>query len=120
MHGGVRENQGMETTERHVAIVAYKPKPGCEKHLLQLAYEHVPLLREHGFVTDFPASILQAADGTLLEIFEWTEGGLGRAQFDPRMDQMWFRYAEVSNTIALNSLAEAATMSAAFKLVAVL
>jgi hypothetical protein len=115
-----RDNFAMQVSSagRRVVIAAYKPKPGCEKQLLQLTREHVPMLRDFGFATQFPALILSTADGTLIEIFEWEEGGIPRAHSDPRVAKLWFRYAELCSYIPLKSLSEAGQMFAEFMPVA--
>jgi hypothetical protein len=97
-----------------VVVVAYRPKPGREDDLLQLTREHVPLLRAEGLVTDRPFIACQAKDGTVVEIFEWVEGGVQRAHSSPVVQKLWERYAEVCDYVPLNQLPEAADMFAAF------
>jgi hypothetical protein len=89
-----------------LSIVAYKPKPGKEADLLALTLEHVPLLRDLGMATDRPHVIATAGDGTVVEVFEWTEGGLDTAHQHPAIHALWARYSEVCDYVPLNTLAE--------------
>ena len=52
-------------------IVAYRPKPGKEKELLDLVRSRVPTLRKEGLVTDRVPTIVRAKDGTIIEVSEW-------------------------------------------------
>jgi quinol monooxygenase YgiN len=54
-----------------VVIVAYKPKPGKAEALKELTKTHVPRLLKEGLVTDRAPIIVEATDGTIIEIFEW-------------------------------------------------
>jgi len=106
-------NAAAQTTPKLV-IVAYKPKPGCEAALLRLTREHVPILRREGLATDHPVTICRAADGTLLEVFEWAPGGIERAHSNPVVNGLWHDYAAVCTYVPLNTLAESAEMFATF------
>lgn len=102
-------------SERQIVIVAYKPKPGKEEELLQLTREHVPLLREEELATDRSAIACQAADGTVVEVFEWEPDGPERAHTNPRVQEMWQRYAAACDYVPLQSLPETAQIFAGFK-----
>jgi hypothetical protein len=97
-----------------LCIVAYKPKPGKNAELLELAHEHAPYLRSIGLVTDRPHVITLAQDGTVVEVFEWVEGGIEKAHQHPGVQEMWLRYNAVCDYVPLNTLAESAQMFAGF------
>jgi aminoglycoside phosphotransferase (APT) family kinase protein len=97
-----------------VVVVAYKPKPGKEADLLQLTREHVPLLRAEGLATARPVTACQAKDGTVVEVFEWVEGGVQRAHTNPVVHKLWERYAAACDIVPLASLPEASNMFASF------
>lgn len=80
----------------HVVIAAYRPKPGCDDALLALVKRHMPALRREGLVTARKALLLRAADGTLLEIFEWKPGGAEAAHANPVVGALWGEFAEVA------------------------
>ena len=99
---------------RLIVIVAYKPKPGKEEELRALTREHVPLLRSEGLATDRPVVVAQAADGTLIEVFEWEAGGVEKAHNNPVILKLWERYWEACSVTPLNTLAEAESPFAGF------
>ena len=93
--------------QARLSIVAYRPKPGQESELTSLTREHVPYLREKGLATERPHVLARASDGTVVEVFEWKEGGLDRAHEDPGVQQLWTRFAAVCDFVPLSTLAEA-------------
>jgi hypothetical protein len=100
--------------QARISIVAYRPKPGKEADLLALSHEHVPYLRGLGLVTDRAPVIAIAGDGTIVEVFEWAEGGLDKAHQHPAVHALWARYAEACDYVPLNTLAEAGAIFAGF------
>jgi quinol monooxygenase YgiN len=99
-----------------VVIVAYKPKPGKASALNELTKTHVPRLKAEGLVTDRKPVILEAGDGTIVEIFEWlSEEAIKLAHQNPAVHQMWAEYAEVCDYIPLNNLTETNELFASFK-----
>ncbi len=104
----------MNNPTARLSIVAYKPKQGKEADLLALSHEHVPYLRSLGLATDRPHIVASAADGTIVEVFEWAEGGLEKAHQHAGLAVMWQRYAAACDYVPLNTLAEAGTMFAGF------
>ena len=104
----------MTNGSANVVIVAYKPKPGKLPDLLQLTGEHLPLLRAEGLATDMAETVVQAADGTVVEIFEWAEGGAERAHQNPAVRALWDRYWAVCDMVRLADVPEAAQMFAGF------
>ncbi len=100
--------------EARLSVVAYRPKPGKEMELLALTLQHVPYLRSHGLATDRAPIIAKAADGTVLEVFEWAEGGIDKAHGHPAIKQLWARYASLCDYIPLSALEEAQTLFAGF------
>jgi hypothetical protein len=99
---------------RSIVIVAYRPKPGKDAELLQLTREHLPILRAEGLATDREVIACRAADGTIIEVFEWESGGIERAHSNPEVLKLWARYAEVCDYAPLNTLAEVAELFAGF------
>lgn len=107
----------MDNTEgrgRNIAIVAYRPKAGKEADLLALTREHVDILQQHELATKHPVTTCRAADGTLIEVFEWEAGGIERAHNHPAVAALWARYAEACEYVPLNTLPETADMFATF------
>jgi hypothetical protein len=54
-----------------LVICSYRPHPGHEDEARALMQAHVPLLRQHGLITERPVVQGAAKDGELVEIFEW-------------------------------------------------
>jgi hypothetical protein len=105
---------GKDVAMGDVVIVAYRPKPGRADALMRLVHDHVKQLQEWGLATSRPPLILHAADGILVEIFEWHEGALARAHEDPRVHGMWAAFGAACDYVKLRDLAEAGEMFATF------
>ena len=98
-----------------IVIVAYKPKPGKAEQLKELTKTHVPRLKTEGLVTDREPIILEAKDGTIIEVFEWLSAeAIEQAHSNPEVLKMWGEYAEVCDYVPLNTIEEAGNMFAEF------
>jgi quinol monooxygenase YgiN len=98
-----------------VVIVAYKPKPDRADELKQLMQTHLPRLKQQGLVRDKESYIMEAADGTIVEVFEWlSEEAIQNAHTNATVQDMWREYAEVCTYATLTSLPEAANLFAGF------
>lgn len=53
-----------------IVIVAYTPRPGLHDQLLAAIRKHLDVLRAENLVTDRPATVMRAKDGTYPEVFE--------------------------------------------------
>lgn len=96
-------------------IVAYRPRPGKEQELLQLTREHLPILRSQGLATDRPSYVMKAADGTIIEVFEWKSAeAIAAAHQNPVWQAMCARYSAACEYISLESLSESKNMFAEF------
>ncbi len=98
-----------------IVIAAYWPKPGCEAQLLELARDHVPLLRRLGLATDRVPIIMKNKDGVIVEVFEWKPGAIASAHENPDVLAMWQKYSEVCDYTPLKDLPEAADLFAQFE-----
>ncbi len=99
-----------------MVIVAYRPFPGKEERLLELTKEHAPILRQLGLATDRPAYAMRAADGTIIEVFEWiSQAAIDGAHTNPAVLEMWGRYAEVCEYAPLITVKECGDMFAGFE-----
>lgn len=87
-----------------VVIAVYRPKPGMDATVREILSIHVPTLRSLGLATSRPATLLRAADGSYLEIFEWVEGGAEKAHHDPRVMAVWNRFGAASDFVPLSGL----------------
>src|SRR5262245_13659119 len=92
-----------------MVIVAYRPRPGQEARLVELTRTHVTTLREQGLATAREPYAMRAADGTIVEVFEWaSKEAIASAHTNPVVAAMWKEYGEVCDYVPLNTLAETA------------
>jgi hypothetical protein len=98
-----------------MVIVAYRPRSGKEALLFELTKQHVPILRGQGLTTDRPVQAMRAADGTIIEVFEWkSQAAIDAAHTNPVVLKMWERYAEACEYIPLIQVKECSNMFAGF------
>ena len=98
-----------------IVIVGYKPKPGKADQLRALAREHVGILRREGLVTDRAPIVMEAKDGTVIEVFEWeSKEAIDSAHTNPRVLELWQRYAEVCEYVPVGTVEEAGHLFAEF------
>src|SRR5437870_5263011 len=99
-----------------IVIVAYRPKPGKEKELLELVRNRVPTLRKENLVTDRVPTIMRTRDGTIIEVSEWkSKEAIDAAHKDPKVLAMWNRFFAVCDCVPLKSLPEANELFAGFE-----
>lgn len=98
-----------------IVIAAYRPKPGKEEALAALMETHLPILRSQDLVTDRESIIMQAADGTILEVFEWrSREAIEAAHEHPAVLEMWGKYAEACDYIPAGEVEEIGALFSEF------
>ena len=98
------------------SIAAYRPKPGKEQKLLEVVKDHMTILNSQGFITDRPAYVMRAKDGTILEVFEWkSKESIEHAHKNEAALALWKRFNEVCEFTKLAELAECSDMFASFE-----
>ena len=97
-----------------MVIVGFRAKAGQDAALLALVRDHVPTLRRLGLATDRPVLAMQASGGVVVEMFEWTQGGIAIAHQHPAVLVMWERFAAVCDYVKLADLPEAQDLFATF------
>ncbi len=103
-----------------MVIALFRPKPGKSAELMTCMRDHLPVLRAQRLATSRPSTVLRAADGTLLEIFEWvSQAAIDNAHTNPAVLALWQRYSACCEYVTLNDLAEAKVMFPGFEQVAV-
>jgi quinol monooxygenase YgiN len=96
-------------------IVAYTPKPGQEQQLLAAVRKHLRVLRAENLVTEKPAYIMRAADGTIVEVFEWrSTAAINQAHSNPAVQALWEEFGAACEYTPLSKLAETNQMFAEF------
>jgi len=100
-------------------IAAYRPKGGRERQLLELVRRHADVLRAEGLITDLPAYAMRAADGTMIEVFEWSSNAaIERAHASPAVQALWAEFGTACDYVPVASLAEAQKVFSEFEALA--
>jgi hypothetical protein len=98
-----------------LVIVAYKPKSGKAEALKALTKSHIPRLLNEGLVTNREPVIMEAADGTIIEVFEWlSEEAIAGAHHNPEVLKIWKEFFEVCDIVPLSTITETGDMFATF------
>jgi hypothetical protein len=90
-----------------LVICSYRPHPGHEDEARMLMQAHVPLLRDHGLITERAAVQGVAKDGALVEIFEWES--VEKSSGAPAIAEIgahWKAMSAVMDFVPMASLAE--------------
>ncbi len=102
-----------------IVIVAYRPKPGKDREILELVRERVPMLLKEGLVTERAPTVMHTRDGTIIEVSEWkSRGAIEAAHRNPNVLAMWDKFFALCDCVPLNTLAEASEMFAGFEPIA--
>jgi hypothetical protein len=102
-----------------IVIVAYWPKAGKEKELLDLVRNRVPTLRKEGLVTDRTPTIMRDTGGTIIEVSEGkSQEAIDAAHKNPNVWAMWEKFFAACEFVPLKNLREAEEMFAGFEPIA--
>jgi hypothetical protein len=101
-------SQAKSSQGSQIWIGLYRPHAGKEAALRDLVRQHVPLLLRLELITDRPAVLMRAEDGTYIEIAEWRTGeSAAIAHQHPELAKVWEAMGEIADFPALESLPEA-------------
>jgi hypothetical protein len=93
--------------ETRIVIVGYKPKAGKSESLRQLMREHWSILKSQDLVSDRAPIIVEAKDGTIIEVFEWkSKASMEQAHTNPVVLNMWEKYAAACDYIPVGDIEE--------------
>ncbi len=97
-------------------IAAFKPKPGKQEALAAVVAKHWRVLQEQGLVTERARYAMQAADGTVIEVFEWrSPQAIEQAHGNPAILALWAEFEAACEYVPLSSIAEAQHMFSEFE-----
>ena len=97
-------------------VVAYRPKPDRHDQLLTAVRKHISVLRAEQLVTDRPAVVMQASDGTILEVFEWRSAdAIQTAHGNSAVQALWAEFGAACDYVPLNTLHETSQLFAEFE-----
>ena len=98
-----------------IVIVGYKPKQGKNEALKALMKTHLPILKQEGLVTDRQSIMMEATDGTIIEVFEWiSDEAIKNAHIYPAVQKMWGEYAGVCDYVPVADVAEIGNLFSEF------
>jgi len=98
-----------------IVIACYRPKPGKQAALRELIRDHLPTLRRQKLVTERAPITMEAADGTIVEVFEWASpAAIEAAHTNPAVLAMWKEYEKICDFVPLASVPEAAQLFSEF------
>src|SRR5690606_24435227 len=98
-----------------IVMVAYKPKAGKIESLKSLLLEHHSTLKTQNLVTDRLPIIMQAADYSFIEVFEWkTEEAIQQAHTNKVVQEMWAKYDEVCEYVPVANITESSSLFSHF------
>ncbi len=101
--------------QERIVIVGYKPKIGKEEMLKSLMREHLSTLQKLHLATDRNSIMMEAEDGTIIEVFEWkSKAAIESAHTNPEVLKMWAKYAECCDYIPVGNVAEIANLFSEF------
>ena len=98
-----------------ISMACYKPKPDCENELLELVRNHLPPLRAEGLVTERVPIVMESADGTIIEIFEWvSKEAIASEHTNQVVVDLWKRFEAACRYEIPSNLPEFQSMFAHF------
>lgn len=97
-------------------IAAYRPKPGMAAQLLDAVGRHMPVLRAEGLISDRTAHVMRAADGTVIEVFEWlSTAAIERAHSSPAVQALWAEFGAACDYVPIAAVPEAQQIFSEFE-----
>ena len=91
-----------------LVIALYKPRRNKSDEFHALLATHEDALRQAALVTERPFTMMQSADGTILEIFEWRDrSSSAKAHDHPELGPLWGAMAEIADFPCMAELPEA-------------
>ena len=98
-----------------LVICAFKPKSGLENELLAVVDKHWWLLKAEGLVTDRTRYAMLAADGTIVEVFEWKSAeAIEQAHQNPAVLAIWKEFEAACDYVPIASLPESQRLFSEF------
>lgn len=98
-----------------ISIAAYRPRPGKTRQLRNCVKVHNETLKSQKLITNRKPIVMQAKDGTILEVFEWkSEQAIADAHENPVVRRLWKRFDACCTYVSLRELDETAEVFAGF------
>ncbi|KAA3610116.1 MAG: hypothetical protein D8M58_07210 [Calditrichaeota bacterium] len=98
-----------------IVIVGYKPFEGKNKELKDLMKNHWSILFNEGLVSNRKSIIMEAKDGTIVEVFGWkSKEAIELAHTNEAVQKMWADYSEVCEYIPIGDIMESGELFSEF------
>ena len=98
-----------------IVIAAFKPKPGKEQQLLDVVNRHWRVLQQQGLVTERARIAMRAADGTVIEVFEWrSPEAIEQAHRNAAVLALWTEFDAACDYVPVAAVPEAGRMFSEF------
>jgi hypothetical protein len=99
-----------------ITIAVYRPKKGSETALARLVRDHMALLSKENLITAREPVVMKAADGTIIEIFEWKSAeAIQAAHHNVAVGKLWSEFGEVCDYLPPVAVGEFHNMFAEFE-----
>lgn len=93
----------------------YRPKEGLAAALDALVARHHATLVAEGLATEQAAIVMKAADGTVVELYQWSSlEAVDAAHTNAALGALWGEFAEVCDFVPVGQLEEAASVFSTF------
>lgn len=97
-------------------IAVYRPRAGREQQLLDAVGRHAGVLRAEGLISERPPYAMRAADGTVIEVFEWlSTAAIERAHSSPAVQSLWAEFGAACEYVPIAAVPEAQQVFSEFE-----
>lgn len=98
-----------------IVIACYKPKLHKNNELKALVKDHHKVLLAEGLVTERDPIVMEAKDGTIVEVFEWlSQEAVELAHSNLKVQEMWLKYEEVCDFVPVGEIEESSQFFSEF------
>lgn len=98
-----------------IVIAAFRPKQGMQQQLLDVVEKHWHVLQGRNLVTERPRIAMQAADGTVVEVFEWRSAeAVAQAHRDPDVLALWSEFEAACDYVPIADVPESQRLFSEF------
>ncbi|TPV96542.1 MAG: hypothetical protein B7733_04230 [Myxococcales bacterium FL481] len=98
-----------------IVIVCYRPLPGKADELRRLVHAHHDRLQAEGLVTQRAPVVMEAANGSIIEVFEWeSREAIERAHHNSAVSAMWQEFAAACEYVPVADVPEASELFSEF------
>ncbi|WP_020529272.1 hypothetical protein [Flexithrix dorotheae] len=98
-----------------IVIIGYKPFAGKKKELKDLMKNHWLILSNEGLVSNRKSIMMEAKDGTIIEVFGWkSKKAIESAHQNEAVQKMWAEFSEVCEFVPVGKIKESLELFSEF------